>query len=103
MIPRIDVFRCDGCAVCVKHCPPQIIGMVRNKAAILIDLCEECGICAEACPMGAIHFRLPNYAIEKTHVAYRSPRDVAPSWGNWRVGVPLGRDGKGHPQKMEDP
>jgi len=99
MIPRVDLFRCDGCAVCVKRCPPQIIGLVRNKAAILVDLCEECGICAEVCPMGAIHFRLPNLAVQQVDASYTVPREATPNPGNWRVGVPLGRDGKGHSGK----
>ncbi len=44
MIPKIDVFKCDGCGDCVKHCPPQIMGIIKKKAALLVDLCEECGI-----------------------------------------------------------
>ena len=99
MIPKIDVFQCDGCGVCAKHCPPQIIGLVRDKAAILADLCEECGICLEACPIGAIHFRLPNFGVQNTHQAYSSPREATPNPGAWEVGVPLGYDGKGHCQK----
>ena len=68
MIPRIDVFKCDGCGACVKRCPVQIMGLIRGKAALLQDLCEECGICAEACPIEAIRFRLPNYGVAATHV-----------------------------------
>jgi len=95
MIPKVDVFRCDGCGLCVRHCPPQIMGLIKNKAAILADLCEECGICHEACPIGAIHFRLPNHGLVKTHEAYFSPRQATPNPGNWRVGVPRGHDGEG--------
>jgi ferredoxin len=72
------------------------MGLISNKAAILIDLCEECGICAEVCPIGAIHFRLPNKAVEEVNEAYESPRLERPNPGNWSVGVARGYDGEGH-------
>ena len=96
MIPKVDVFKCDGCGVCVKRCPPQVMGLVKDRAVILTDLCEECGICHEVCPIHAIHFRLPNYGVQDTHEGYTVPREAVPTMGNWKVGVPLGRDGKGH-------
>ena len=96
MIPRIDSFRCDGCGVCVKRCPPQVMGLIGNRAAILIDLCEECGICAEVCSVGAIHFRLPNMGVQAVHECYVVPRADLPNRGNWVVGVPRGYDGEGH-------
>jgi len=96
MIPKVDVFKCDGCGVCVKRCPPQIMGLVKERAAILTDLCEECGICHEVCPIHAIHFRLPNRGVQATDAGYQVPREAVPTMGNWKVGVPQGRDGKGH-------
>jgi len=96
MIPKVDVFKCDGCGDCVKHCPPQVMGIIKKKAAILVDLCEACGICFEACPIGAIHFRLPNMGVEATHESYRTPREFLPNPGAWTVGVPRGYDGEGH-------
>jgi len=74
MIPVIDVFKCNGCGVCVKRCPPQIMGLVKEKAAILVQLCEECGICAEMCPIGAIHFELEDYASVGANEAYTKKR-----------------------------
>jgi MinD superfamily P-loop ATPase len=99
MVPRVDVFRCDGCQICIQRCPPQIIGLVKEKAAILIDLCEECGICAEVCPQDAIHFRLPNKGVEAADPCYVTAREATPNSGNWKIGVPLGGDGKGGPKK----
>ncbi len=74
MVPVIDVFKCNGCGACVKRCPPKIIGLIKNKAAILVQLCEECGICAEVCRINAIHFEVPHAAIVSTHEAYAVKR-----------------------------
>mgnify|MGYP001829221101 CR=1 FL=1 len=97
MVPKIDVFKCDGCGDCVKDCPPQVMGLIKKKAAILVDLCEECGICFEACPIGAIHFRLPNKGVESAvEEGYVTPREFTPNPGAWTTGVPRGHDGEGH-------
>lgn len=72
MVPVIDAFRCDGCGVCVLRCPPQIMGLVKNKAVLIQDLCEECGICSEVCPIEAVRFKLPHHDYEPKHDAYRS-------------------------------
>jgi len=74
MIPLVDAFKCNGCGVCVKRCPPQVIGLVNDKAAIVEMLCEECGICAEVCPIDAVIFRLPEYEPFGKHEAYRAWR-----------------------------
>ena len=70
MIPVINVFKCVGCGVCTKRCPPKIMGLINGKSALLAQLCEECGICAEACPSKAILFELPHAEIVETHEAY---------------------------------
>ena len=74
MVPVIDVFKCDGCAICIKFCPPQVMGLVRDKAVILVDLCEECGICNDVCPIGAIDFELPHKGPEDDHPMYHTER-----------------------------
>ncbi len=74
MIPLVDAFKCNGCGVCVKRCPPQVIGLVNDRAAIVEMLCEECGICAEVCPIDAVIFRLPEYEPHGVHECYRATR-----------------------------
>ena len=74
MIPVIDVFKCNGCGACIKRCPPQIMGLIKGKAAILVQLCEECGICAEMCKINAIHFELPVYDTVGTADGYVKTR-----------------------------
>lgn len=78
MVPVIDVFKCDGCAICIKFCPPQVMGLVQKKAVILADLCEQCGICNDVCPIGAIDFELPEYEAVEEHAMYETTR-----YGTW--------------------
>jgi ferredoxin len=61
MFPIINVFKCNGCGICVQRCPAQIMGLINGKAAYLRMLCEECGICAEVCPTNGILFELPEF------------------------------------------
>ena len=74
MVPRVDVFKCTGCGICVKGCPEGIIGMVKEKAAILSDLCVECGICAFVCPFVAIVNEVPYGGYETGMTTYFSKR-----------------------------
>ena len=74
MVPVIDVFKCNGCGVCVKRCPPQVMGLIKGKAAILVQLCEECGICADVCPIGAVHFEVPLYETVSVAESYAKKR-----------------------------
>jgi len=72
MVPVIDAFRCDGCKICNKFCPPQIMGTVKDKAVLIADLCEECGICSEVCPVNAVQFELPHHDYKQDHDGYHT-------------------------------
>jgi NAD-dependent dihydropyrimidine dehydrogenase PreA subunit len=75
MFPIINTFKCDGCGICIKRCPAQIMGLINGKAAYLQVLCEECGICAEVCPTNGIYFELPkHYEPVEVHEAYQFKR-----------------------------
>jgi MinD superfamily P-loop ATPase len=74
MVPEVNVFKCNGCGVCVKGCPVGIIGLVNGRAAILRTLCEECGICAFVCPQVAIANELPDGGIGTGQTTYVSRR-----------------------------
>lgn len=60
-------YRCTGCGICSKVCPPQCIWIVRAtdpntgkpvmesaEFYIDVDICMNCGFCAEYCPFDAI-------------------------------------------------
>ena len=74
MVPHVVVSKCTGCGICVRECPEQIIGLVKNKAAILNDLCVECGICAFVCPEVAIVDEVPYGGYETGMTTYFSKR-----------------------------
>jgi len=69
MIPEIDVMKCNGCGICVRACPVNIMGIFAKKAIMLRDLCEECGICAFSCPEVAIYNELEDSKSMNTFVA----------------------------------
>ena len=57
--PVIDANKCIGCGSCVAACPEmpahQVLGMVRNKAALVSPTdCIGHGACRAACPVDAI-------------------------------------------------
>ena len=74
MVPHVDVFKCTGCGICVRDCPEGIIGLVKDKAAILTDLCVECGICAFVCPFVSIVNEVPYGNYETGNTAFISKR-----------------------------
>ena len=74
MYPWVDVYKCNGCGVCVRQCPVNIIGLVNKKAAILLDLCEECGICAFVCPEVAIKSEIPDGGYNTINIPYMTRR-----------------------------
>lgn len=56
-IERIDPELCNGCGICVKTCPIDVIRMdERGKKAVIKypEDCMVCGWCAEDCPEQAI-------------------------------------------------
>lgn len=73
LYPWIDAYRCNGCAACIRACPPGIIGLVNGKAAIVYDFCQQCGECFDSCPVeGAIIFRLRPGAPQSNNTPYFS-------------------------------
>ncbi|MCX6347899.1 MAG: nitroreductase family protein [Candidatus Aureabacteria bacterium] len=53
--PEIDITKCNGCGLCVKHCSAKVLGM-RDKIVTVErkDFCFACGHCGAVCPTEAI-------------------------------------------------
>ena len=48
--PRIDLEKCKGCNICVKHCRHEAIRLDENKKAVIdYDKCVGCGQCVALC------------------------------------------------------
>lgn len=56
-IKKIDLELCNGCGLCVKYCPTDVLRMdeERKKAYICyIRDCQSCLLCEIECPQAAI-------------------------------------------------
>ena len=56
-IERIDPALCNGCDICVKSCPADVIRMnmkIRKAVIAYPDDCVVCCWCIAECPQGAI-------------------------------------------------
>jgi pyruvate ferredoxin oxidoreductase delta subunit len=55
MKPTVDKKVCQGCGMCIRHCPEAAIKLdSEGKADIDYDICKGCGVCAAICPRKAI-------------------------------------------------
>ena len=52
--PRIDSALCNGCGVCYKNCPAQVIGFSGDIPDLDLYDCIRCYCCQELCAQGAI-------------------------------------------------
>ncbi len=51
----LDPEKCNGCGMCIKVCPHEVLSLNKGKAQIVRrDYCMECGACSMNCPMQAI-------------------------------------------------
>ena len=57
--PSFDYQKCIGCQDCVRHCPPQIIKMLKRKPIPDLEGCIRCFCCQELCPHQAVEIKRP--------------------------------------------
>jgi len=56
-IASIDTRLCNGCGICIEHCPMDVLRMNKetNKAFIkYLRDCQSCFLCERECPEDAI-------------------------------------------------
>ena len=53
---RISVSdECDGCGVCAKECPTEVLEVVNKKSSVKnIEMCMACKYCEVVCPLKGI-------------------------------------------------
>jgi uncharacterized protein (DUF362 family)/Pyruvate/2-oxoacid:ferredoxin oxidoreductase delta subunit len=57
--PRIDQAECQGCKICLEHCPPEAITEKNGKMIIDYRKCISCFCCHELCTNEAIEIEQP--------------------------------------------
>lgn len=57
-VVTVDRARCDGCNLCVRACPADVLALDGEKVAGMpapgVGECMACGDCAAICPSGSI-------------------------------------------------
>ncbi len=54
---QIDAAKCNGCNMCVRACPSNVLALEQKKARMIASgavQCMACGDCAAICPDEAI-------------------------------------------------
>lgn len=57
-IRKIDSRLCDGCGICVNHCPQDVLRMDKERGKAYIKYlrdCQSCWLCEIECPQQAIY------------------------------------------------
>ncbi len=57
-IRKIDARLCNGCGICVDHCPMDVLRMdEKTKKAYIAYIrdCQSCTLCELECPQDAIY------------------------------------------------
>ena len=60
----VDASKCNGCALCGKSCPFNVIEVKDKLATITIEGCTMCGACVAACRFNAISIDIEKQPVE---------------------------------------
>ncbi|MCL5962428.1 MAG: ferredoxin family protein [Chloroflexi bacterium] len=62
MPPRIDATKCNGCGICDRHCPLDVIELDKERRLAVVkypDECWHCGSCRLDCKESAVEIVFP--------------------------------------------
>lgn len=62
MPPKIELDQCNGCGICDRHCPLDILRVDKSNGKAFVhypDECWHCGACRIDCPTKAITIEFP--------------------------------------------
>ncbi len=85
----VDPAKCNGCGLCIKSCPLNLIEVKDKLATITVEGCTMCGACVAACRFNAITIDIEKQPVE----------DLDKYRGVWVFGEQ--RDGKVAPVVFE--
>ncbi len=57
-VRNIDITLCNGCGMCVAHCPMDVLRMDHDSKKAYIAYirdCQCCTLCEMECPKGAVY------------------------------------------------
>lgn len=56
-VRKIELILCNGCGICVEHCPMDVLRMDKETDKAFIKYvrdCQSCFLCVRECPEDAI-------------------------------------------------
>ncbi len=79
MAATFDLEKCNGCGICVRHCPEDILHMGENKKPFVKYPyeCWYCGACYIDCPQQAVGLDMPLFMkFVPSPYEFKQPRTI---------------------------
>jgi nitroreductase/NAD-dependent dihydropyrimidine dehydrogenase PreA subunit len=80
ILPNITPERCNGCGLCIRVCPADVLSLADGRAIVSGTGCIQCGHCIGACPEQAVRVQGVGTAFDF------SSFDENEEWLDWGKG-----------------